>query len=164
MRVVALCGAMFVANPAGAQAPQRTTASYDDWTVRCETQGNPAQKSCEIVQLVQLQGQLLSQIAIGRPSKNEPLKIVFQVPLNVWLPEGVRLVYDPKEPPLAGIYKRCVTTSCFSDFDLKDDVLKKLRARTEQGRLEFKDSTQKDVAIPVSFKGFAQAFDAMAKE
>ena len=147
-----------------AQSPQRTTASYDDWTVRCETQGTPPQKSCEIVQVVQMQGQPLSQIAIGRAAKTEPLKIVIQVPINVYLPDGIKLVYDAKEPPLAGIFKRCVANACFSDLDLKDDIVKKLRSRTEQGKLEFKDSAQRDVAIPVSFKGFGQAFDAMAKE
>src|ERR1700680_2783909 len=66
-----------------AQSPQRTSASYDDWTVRCETLSAPAQKSCEIVPVVQMQAQAnpLSQIAIGRATKNEPLKIVFQLPL-----------------------------------------------------------------------------------
>ncbi|HXF89862.1 MAG TPA: invasion associated locus B family protein [Xanthobacteraceae bacterium] len=164
--VCVLAGLIFTVHTGNAfgQSPQRTTASYDDWTVRCEAQGNPPQKSCEIVQVVQMQGQPLSQIAIGRAAKNEPLKIVFQVPLNVWLPGGVKLVYDPKEPPLAGIFKRCVPTACFSDLDLKDEVVRKFRTRTEQGRLEFKDAAQRDVAIPVSFKGFAQAFDAMARE
>lgn len=158
---------LLLSNHGLAQSPQRTTASYDDWTLRCETrEGTPAQKSCEIVQIVQMQGQAvpLAQIAIGRAAMGDPLKIVFQVPISVWLPDGVRLVYDSKEPPLAGIFKRCVPAACFSDIDLKDDIVKKLRSRTEQGRLEFKDGAQRDVAIPVSFKGFGQAFDAMSKE
>ena len=43
--------------PVANSAPQRTTASYEDWTVRCETRGTPPVKSCEMVQAVTAQGQ-----------------------------------------------------------------------------------------------------------
>ncbi len=155
-----------VAVHAQAPTPQRTTATYEDWTVRCETVGTPPQKSCEMAQSATAQGQPnpITQIAIGRASKTEPVRIVFQVPVNAWLPTGVKLVYDDKEPALAATYKRCVPIGCFADVDLKDDLVRKLRARTAQGRFEFKDAAQRDVAIPVSFKGFGQAFDALSKE
>ena len=39
-----------------------------------------------------------------------------------------------------------------------------MRALTVQGRFEFKDAAQRNVAIPVSFKGFGQAYDALSKE
>ena len=154
------------ASPCFAQTPQRTTATFEDWTLRCETQGTPPVRSCEVVQSVSIQGQPnpLTQIAVGRAAKGEPLKAVFQVPINVWLPSGVKLVYDEKEPGITATFKRCVPNACLSDVDLKDDMIKKLRARTENGRIEFKDAAQRDVAIPVSFKGFGQALDAMAKE
>jgi invasion protein IalB len=47
---------------------------------------------------------------------------------------------------------------------LTDDALKSLRARTSPGRLEFKDASQRDIAAPISFKGFGQAFDALVKD
>ena len=150
-----------------AQVPQRTTATFDDWTVRCETHaGTPPQKSCEMVQTTQVQGQAnpVTQIAIGRTAKGAPLKIVFQVPINVWLPAGVRLVYADKEPPLATTFQRCVPSGCFAEAELKDDLVRKLRTLTENGKLEFKDAAQRDAALPVSFKGFTPAFDTMAKE
>ncbi len=109
-------------------------------------------------------GNPITQIAVGRAAKGDPLKAVFQVPINVWLPSGVKLVYDEKEPGIAAAFKRCVPAACLSDIDLKDDMIKKLRARSENGRIEFKDSAQPDVAIPVSFKGFGAALDAMPKE
>lgn len=148
--------------PALAQAPRLTTATYDDWTVRCEVRETV--KSCEMEQTSQVQGQPVSQVAIGRPNKTEPLRIVFQVPINVWLPAGVTLVLDDKDPGISATFKRCVGNGCFADTDLRDDVVKKLRARTQNGKLLFKDATQREVTIPVSFNGFAAAFDAMAKE
>jgi invasion protein IalB len=152
---------------AQAQAPQRTTATYEDWTVRCETPAaSPAQKSCEMVQTTQMQGQAapVTQIAIGRPLKTDPLRLVIGVPVNVWLATPAKLVYDDKQPGLAAAFTRCVPQGCFADTTLSDDMIKRLRARTDAGRLEFKDSTQRDVAFPVSFKGFGQAFDALMKE
>src|SRR5581483_6086403 len=143
------------------QMPQRTTATYDDWTLRCENQEHG--KTCEIVQTTQVQGNPVSQIAIGRPNKSEPVKIVFQVPTNVWLPTGVRLTVDDKDPGIAAAFKRCIGNACFADIDLKDDALKKLRAQQENGKLLFKDANQKDAALPVSFKGFVAAYDAMMK-
>ncbi|MGH6777910.1 MAG: invasion associated locus B family protein [Bradyrhizobium sp.] len=148
--------------PATAQIPQQTTATYGDWTVRCEFHGTT--KTCEMDQTSQMQGRLLSQIAIGRPSKAAPFHIVVQVPIKVWLPAGVTLVTNEKAPGLTAPFKRCRTNGCFADTDLPEAVLKKLRTETKNGKLLFKNEAQKLVTIPVSFKGFAPAFDAMGRE
>ena len=159
----ALIGTIGVAQ---AQAPQRTTATFEDWTVRCEMQGNPPVKTCEMAQSATAQGQAtpIAQVAIGRATKSDPVRVVFQVPVNVWLPVGLKFVYDDKEQGLAASFKRCAPIGCFADTELKDDLLKKLRARPTPGYFEFKDAAQRDVKIPVSFKGFGLAFDALAKE
>lgn len=159
----------FLALTAGAsaqaqtQAPQRTTATYQDWTVRCEVAATG--KICEMAQAMQIQGQAqpVTQIALGQQSKGAPMKIVLQVPINVWLPAGAKLVINEKEPGIAAVYGRCLPAACLADADLKDDQIKKLRGLTENGKLQFKDAAQQDVVIPVSFKGFDQAYDAMQK-
>ncbi|RAI32442.1 invasion associated locus B family protein [Rhodoplanes serenus] len=162
--------AMLAAGPAAGQSPTRTTATYDDWTVRCETPPAtpPAttQKICEIFQTQQLQGQAVPtwQVAIGRAAKADPLRLVVQMPVNVWLAAAPRLVLDDKQSPLALAHKRCMPAGCFADAELGDDMLRRLRARTEPGRIEYKDAIQRDVAVPLSFKGFAAALDALAKQ
>src|SRR5690242_8166696 len=68
------------------QNPQRTTASYGDWVVRCETlAGPPPQKNCDMEQLAQVQGQAnpISRVAIPVPPKGEPAKLYVQLPVNV---------------------------------------------------------------------------------
>ena len=162
----ALAGASVIlaaATAAWADAPQRTTATYDDWTVRCEMRG--AANICEMAQTMQIKGQAqpISQIAIGRQGKNEPLKIVFEVPINVWLRTGVTLKADEKYSFISASYSRCLPMACFADIEIKDDVIKKLRALKTNGKLQFKDAGQQDIAIPVSFKGFGEAYDAMQK-
>src|SRR5215831_149914 len=145
-----------------AQGPQHTTATYDDWTLRCDM--TSTLKNCDLAQSTQMQGQAVSLIVIGRPSKTEPLRIVFQVPINVWLPVGVRLTTDKGSDIVLATFKRCLGVGCFADAELKDDVVKKLRNDSESGKLLFTDAAQKEVALPVSFKGFAVAFDALVKQ
>lgn len=146
-----------------AQSPQRTTATYDDWTVRCAVVEGT--KSCEMAQAMQIKGQAqpVTQIAIGRVAKTDPIKMVFQVPIDVWLPSGVKLVADDKDPGVAAGYRRCLPAACLAEAEIKDDVIRKLRVLSDNGKLQFKDAAQQDIAIPVSFKGFGQAWDAMTK-
>jgi invasion protein IalB len=153
------------AGAAAQTAPQRTSATYEDWTVQCELNaGPPAQKLCEVVQVGQTQGQTVSRVAIGRVTKSEPFKIVVQLPVNLWLPAGVKIQLDDKDPGLAAPFRRCVPAGCFADVEIKDDMVKRLRAATGSGKISFKNSAQQDASVPLSFKGFAQAFDALAKE
>jgi invasion protein IalB len=147
--------------PPQTQTPQRTTATYEDWVVRCEIRG--AVKTCEMAQAMQIQGQAqpITQIAIGQQAKGSPMKIVLEVPINVWLPAGAKLIVGDKDTGLLIAYSRCLPAACIADTDVKDEQLKKMRSISENGKLQFKDAGQQDVVIPVSFKGFDQAFQAM---
>jgi invasion protein IalB len=155
-------------SPAPAQpAPQQTTATYEDWIVRCETrQGPPSHKNCEMVQFTQVKGQsgVLTQIAIGQPVKGQAIKLVIQVPISVWLPTGVKLLNGGKDTAIVANYRWCIPTACMAFVEIKDDTIRKFKAATAPGKLEFKDANQKDIALPVSFRGFSAAYDALSKE
>jgi invasion protein IalB len=152
----------------GQSAPQQTTATYEDWIVRCETHaGPPQQKFCEMVQFTQVkggQGGVISQIAIGRPAKGQPVKLVIQLPIGVWLPTGVKLMASAKDAGLLTTFKRCLPQACFTDAEISADMIRKFRTTTEAGQIQFKDGNQKDASLPVSFKGFGTAYDALQKE
>jgi invasion protein IalB len=168
-KVWLLASALILASAAAqAQAPQRTTATYGDWLVRCEMQGgNPPQKSCDVAIVIPAQGQSVSpvaQVLIARPNKKEPMRLVLQLQANVLVAPGVKLVYDDKQPPIPVSISRCFPAACFASGPLTDDTAKKLRSRTEPGQVEFKDGNEKDVRVAVSFNGFAAAFDAWQKE
>jgi invasion protein IalB len=162
-----LIGALLVAaaGAASAQTPQQTTATYEDWIVRCETQvGPPPKRSREMVQSTQMQGQgVISQVAVAHPVKGQPVKIIVQLPNGVWLPTGVKLIAGAADSGLVATFKRCLA-GCFADFEIKDDTIKKFRSMTEPGQIQFKDGTTKDISLPLSFKGFGAAFDALSKE
>jgi invasion protein IalB len=147
---------------ARAQMPQRTTATYDDWTISCTT-ASGGERSCELVQSQIIQGQATpaSQITIARSSKGGPFMIFFQVPPKVWLQTGVKLQTDDKDPGITATFRWCTPTRCLADADLPDAAIKKLNQFADPGHLSWKDASQQDVNVPVSFKGFSPAVNAM---
>jgi invasion protein IalB len=162
--------ALLMALPATAWSqqavPQHTAATYGSWTVQCDIQtGPPQQKNCEMAQLAQVNGQSnpIARVAI-RSLKGQPLKLAIQVPANVWLLAGVRLQTDDKDPGLPAAFTRCLPGGCFADADIKPDVVGKFRASAEEGKIHFQNGAQQEVVIPLGFKGFAQALDALSKE
>ncbi|OYW32143.1 MAG: hypothetical protein B7Z45_09630 [Azorhizobium sp. 12-66-6] len=153
--------------PPPGQQPQRTSSTYDDWELRCETLTNPApRKVCEIVQFTRVQGQQqpLTQLAVARPEAAQPWRLVAQVPAGVSLPKGIRLVLEEKGPALDLTYRRCMGDACFAEVELKDDVVAKLKGRTAGASLVFANGVDQDITVPVSFTGFTTAFDALTKQ
>ena len=157
--------ALVIALIGGAAAQERTTATYDDWTLQCEVQsGPPQQRSCGIWQIAQMQGRPFSRVEIGRPVQNQPLRLVAQVPVNVSLRAGVRLQTGDADPGLVVAFNRCMTAGCFAEFDLSQDTLKKFRRASAGAKLTFKNAAGQEVGVPISFKGFSSAFDALVKQ
>ncbi|WP_371346716.1 invasion associated locus B family protein [Ancylobacter sp. IITR112] len=152
------------AAPAAADAsqPVETTATYQDWLMRCVTPEDQA-KACEIIQKLQVQGQgLVATIAVGRADAKAPMLIVIQVPQGVWLPAGISLQIGDKGKPLDLEYKRCGQV-CVAEAQLDAATVQAMKSSAEAGSFTFQDGAQRDVKLPVSFKGFAPALDASLK-
>lgn len=151
------------AAPAAPAEPQRTTATFADWTMRCvRPEGSPA--ACEITQTIYDKSQPVAQTAIGRPSKTEPLRLTILVPSNILLTAGPKFQPGEGEASLDLTWRRCLPAGCLADVTLTEDELKKLRARTDNGRIVFQDGAGRDTVIPFAPKGLAPALDALAKE
>jgi invasion protein IalB len=105
-----------------------------------------------------------ARIAVMHPVKGQPIKLVVQVPTNITLSTNVRVQTADADPGVAAPFARCAPTGCFVDFDLKGDVLKKFRAASGNGKITYTDVNGHDVVVPLSFSGFNQAFEALAKE
>ncbi len=155
--------------PSVSASPERTTATFADWTLRCERPALPAgaARVCEIAQTIQFQGQQtpIAQIAIGRVQRTDPQKITLVLPSNVMLTSPPRFATEEKDGQLIDtVWQRCLPGGCFADALLRDDVARRMRAGTEQGRIEFRDASGREVKLPFSLRGFAQAMDALAKE
>ena len=151
--------------PGAVSQPDNTTATYGDWVLRC--QQSVAARVCEIVQTLEQQGQRgpIALVAIGRPVKDEPVKLVIQVPPNLSLGDkvGVRVSVADKDEATA-IFQRCLPGGCFAEVALSDDVFKRWRGFSEAGQMRYLDAGKREVALPLSFRGFPAAAEALLRE
>ena len=76
-----------------------------------------------------------SRIAVGRPAKDRPVKLVVQLPVNASFATAVRVHTSDADPGLTAPFARCVPGGCFAEFDLKEETLRKLRAASGVGKL-----------------------------
>lgn len=151
--------------PGAVSQPDNTTATYGDWVLRC--QQSVAARVCEIVQTLEQQGQRgpIALVAIGRPVKSEPIKLVIQVPPNLTLSDkaSVRVTVADKEEALA-VFQRCTPGGCFAEASLGDEAFKRWRGLSEAGQLRYLDAGKREVALPLSFRGFPAAAEALQRE
>ena len=174
------------ANSAAAQsavvAPQRTTATYDDWLMQCQAKqlGSAAaqqakdastptaeaelqrpEMTCEINQTftVRETGATLAKLAIGRVAGPTPAtKAVLLTPIGVYLPEGVDMKIDAAAD-IKGLYTFCNAQACVGEFDLTDELVQQLKA-AKTVALTFTMGDRKPLTLNVSTKGLAGAYEA----
>ena len=148
--------------------PSVTTAAFGDWTLRCEKPASEkTQHICEAVQTVQLQNQPapIAQIAFGRSSSSDPVRLVVVLPVNVLFPSSVKMGLGDKDPESLDLaWRRCLPVGCFAENATPDAAIRRWRGETGQGRISYKDAAGRDMALPISFRGMAQALDALARQ
>jgi invasion protein IalB len=149
--------------------PDRTTASFGDWILRCDkrTDVTPPHRFCELGYTVQRPGDAApqAQVAVGRLSPSDPLRLTVLLPVNVTFPSTPRFSSEGKDGlSLDLAWVRCLPLGCFANVVVADDAARKLKAVKEAARIEFKDGTGRDLVFPISMRGFSEASDAFAKE
>jgi invasion protein IalB len=90
---------------------------------------------------------------------------VAQVPVNLAVAQPARLMLDA-EAAATLPFRSCLPLGCFSELDMRDDVLlRRLRARAadQPGRVEWTLANGTQVALPVSLRGFTAAFEALGR-
>ncbi len=156
-----------------ADVPDRTQANFGDWLVRCETQrpaGQPVVRVCELaLPMNDQRGQPIAQIVLGRASRNDPYRMLVQVPLEMRVDQPARILVDPAGTEAISLPFRLCSVSrggCFGELEnIPVALLNRMRARGEnQGRLDFRDGAGREVQILFTFRGFSQALDALARE
>lgn len=152
-----------------AAMPDRTTASFGDWILRCERRIDmtPPRRFCELGQTIQRSGDAgpQAQIALGRLASTDPIRLTILLPINITLQSPPKVVIEGADrQSFELIWMRCIANGCFATAVISDEVLGKLRSQKEAGRIEYKDGTGREIVLPISFGGFSQAFDAFIRE
>ena len=149
--------------------PNSTFASFGDWALHCQHigKGTETQRVCEVSQ--QIHGQdpqnVVAELAIGRVKKSDPLRLTIILPVNVTFSNPPSFSTDGKVPePLDMGWRKCLPGGCIADTLLNDDVLHRWKTQTSAERIAWTDAAGGTLAIGSSFRGLAQALDALNKE
>jgi invasion protein IalB len=152
---------------APATTPESTTATYADWTVQCGRRiGSPSQMVCAMMQTTQVRGKgkVFSRVVIIHSAKGEPYRLTVELPVDASFTQAVRIETNDADTLLSAPFERCVPIGCFANIDLGTGALQKLRAAAGAGKLLFADAVGRDIAVPLSFKGFSKALDAIMEQ
>ncbi len=134
--------------------------SYDNWTVRCEKQGE--QESCFIFQNLVLKegGSRLLHIAVGYLSAAKKVPVILiSMPLGISLPPGASIRIDDQDPIKFQI-ERCERSGCRGGFKLKESMLKSFR-EGKKATVTFHDGHRKAINVPLSLAGFSDGLEAL---
>lgn len=154
--------------------PQQTTATFEDWTLRCTRApaapgaapgAPPAQQFCELVQTVTSGDKTVAQIALGRAGKGQPLLMTVLAPVSVSFGRPASLVMqkDGDASTLDLPWHRCVPGGCLADAALPEDLVRRIQGWTEPARIVYADAAGRPVALPFSARGLPMAIGALAK-
>jgi invasion protein IalB len=166
-RIVFAIIALALSAAGSAKAQQSTTATYQDWLLECNISAStPPQRVCTIGQTTQAQNQPFSRVLVAKPIKGRPISLLVQLPVNVLIAGNVHIQTNENDTGLMAPFDLCVPAGCIAKFEIKESVLQKFHANagSTTGRIVFQDASGHAVAIPLSFKGFGQAYEALAKE
>lgn len=147
--------------------PERTTASFGDWVLRCEAVTGSAKRFCEVVQIMTQQGETnpIAQVAIGKLAPNEGRRLTVVLPTNIAIgTKPLAAVAKAGTPSVELTWQRCKLGACYASALLTDEAISLFNSQSEPGHIVFKDAADRDVSLPLSFRGLPQALAALAKE
>lgn len=140
--------------------PDRTTASYGDWVLRCDLKA-AGERFCEVAQTIQdTQGAVLAQVTARRATPGGPLLLTVQVGTNIAIPEPVRMMAD-EQAALNLAFRRCLPRGCFAELQLPDGDAIAFAQRAEAARLDYRSADGTALSIPISLRGLAASLEAL---
>ncbi len=153
--------------PESPRGPAATTATFGDWIHRCVRVQDA--DSCEVYQQIngvtapQRAASMLATVAVGSVAPGEPLQVTVALPVNLTLTTAPRLTFADGAAfdfPFA----RCAGTVCFATYADTDRLVRRLKAETAAtAKFEYRTAANTPLLVPVSLKGFDEAYDALVK-
>ena len=155
------------APPPVSSEPRETSASFGDWVSRCDRIGSEptAKKVCEAAQTLVVKGQQqpVAQIAFAR-GEGGALLLTVLLPLNIAFTKAPEFGIEGEEAKAIKLtLRRCVPAGCFAEAKIEAPLLAEFRSTTKAGVITFPDASERTIALPLSFRGLAQALDDLNK-
>ena len=144
-----------------ADAGSAREKDYQDWRLRCEQKNDDDPELCFILQIAKnaKNNRAALRIGVRYPEPNKPAMVFLTLPLGIYLPAGLLIQIDEGETLKIPV-EICVPNGCHTRIDLVGDLLKSMKAGG-RAKLEFHDSRQQRITVPVSLAGFTAALAAL---
>jgi invasion protein IalB len=145
------------AAPLPAQSPP-DAQPFQDWNVRCVAGSLPP---CEMLQTVQDKaGKRLLRLAIAYLPRRDRYTIRLVTPLGISLAKGVRITASSfSSQPIP--FLRCDGAGCYVEGAIETGALDSLGRGAPQAKVTIAALNGRDIALPFSLRGFADARSAM---
>lgn len=152
--------------PAETTADGDSLKTFGDWVVACGTLPDGKGEKCFVSQLISQNtnqkdgGTPVAKFSIGHIGPNGELVAMATVPLGLLIPAGVSLRVDEKNSvPL--IVQTCKEEGCIAAGKVDDAILSQISDAKQVLLTMQMVGEPKPVAIPLSTKGFKEAYSAL---
>ena len=128
--------------------------TWGDWSKIC----NEDMTTCQIVQNVNRDQELIFQTAVGYIKNNDRPILYLTGPLGLNIPKSISVFIDENEQGKKAVMQRCNLKGCLALLAMPEDFLETwLNGKT--GKVIFTDASSKIVQLPISLDGFKTAFE-----
>lgn len=142
--------------------PDRTTAAYGDWVLRCE-RSDIGERGCEVAQTVlDAQSQPIAQLIARRGAQPSQITLSVQVAANATVSEPARMAAG-EQPARTLPFRRCMPRGCFAEMTQAQGELVSLAAAAETAKLEYRSADGNAVSVPISLRGLAASLEALGR-
>lgn len=139
--------------------PDRTTAQYGEWTLRCQMTGAEG-RNCDVsLTIIDQRAQPLVQVLMRRGTDASSLGVAVQVGVSVTVSEPARLLIED-EAVATLPFQRCVPQGCFAEGQQADAQMA-TAGRAETMRLEYRNADGAPVVFQAPTRGLAAALQAL---
>ncbi|WP_321337007.1 invasion associated locus B family protein [Breoghania sp.] len=151
-----------VAAPALSQEKAAATSPARLWSVTCADAASGKGSQCQMVQTLAMKntGQRLLTIAVQKQETEGHPRLIVGLPHGVFFPGGVSVAIDEgKKSPVT--VQTSDANGAYATETLDDKMLEALR-KGSQLNVEFESGSREKLEIPVSLKGFAEAYQRVS--
>jgi invasion protein IalB len=138
--------------------------NFKDWARKCEKPQGAKEKICFIFQQVSSgeDDKILADAAITYLPKAKKPVMIITLPLGVFLPAGIMLKIDDDNETAQAPFLQCINIGCRTRLQLTDKLITKMKGGNKM-IVAFYTQEQKQLAFPISLRGFTAAIGSIKK-
>lgn len=141
------------------KATKQPAAPQIPWMVNCATTTGRVVCAASQRLTIKKTGQLLLGLTFQIPPKSKSATMMLQLPLGMFLPDGVAVRVD-RQPAHKEPIQTCNSKGCYVGMAIDSKFLKSLKTGKSLS-ITFKNLQKKEITIPISLAGFKEAYQKL---